>query len=90
MAVNYRAADARSRRKLRVVMVGSGAGFLNVFLRQFGYFVGLANAFPTLWRWFDNCLLFTLPLIPLSFAYAIARHQVIPISLIIRRGRVMF
>ncbi len=86
MAVNYRAADARSRRKLRVVMVGSGAGFLNVFLMQFGYFVGLANAFPTLWRWFDNCLLFTLPLIPLSFTYAIVRHQVIPISLIIRRG----
>jgi serine phosphatase RsbU (regulator of sigma subunit) len=86
MAVNYRAADTRSRRKLRVVMVGSGAGFLNVFLMQFGYFVGLAYAFPTLWRWFDNCLLFTLPLIPLSFAYAIARHQVIPISLIIRRG----
>jgi len=86
MAVNYRAAGARSRRKLRVVMVGSGAGFLNVFLMQFGYFVGLAYAFPTLWMWFDNCLLFTLPLIPLSFAYAIARHQVIPISLIIRRG----
>jgi serine phosphatase RsbU (regulator of sigma subunit) len=86
MAVNYRAAGDRSRRKLRVVMVGSGAGFLNVFLMQFGYFVGLAYAFPTLWRWFDNCLLFTLPLIPLSFAYAIARHQVIPISLIIRRG----
>jgi len=86
MAVNYRAAGVASRRKLRVMMVGSGAGFLNVFLMQFGYFVGLANAFPTLWRWFDNCLLFTLPLIPLSFTYAIARHQVIPISLIIRRG----
>jgi phosphoserine phosphatase RsbU/P len=28
----------------------------------------------------------TLPLIPLSFAYAIIRHRVIPISLIIRRG----
>src|SRR5215510_2065357 len=86
MAVNYRAAGAASRRKLRVVMVGSGAGFLNVFLMPFGYLVGLSNAFPTLWRWFDNCLLFTLPLIPLSFAYAIVRHQVIPISLIIRRG----
>jgi serine phosphatase RsbU (regulator of sigma subunit) len=86
MVVNYRAAGAASRRKLRVVMVGSGAGFLNVFLMQFGYLVGLAYAFPTLWRWFDTCLLFTLPLIPLSFAYAIARHQVIPISLIIRRG----
>jgi serine phosphatase RsbU (regulator of sigma subunit) len=86
MAVNYRAAGAASRRKLRVVMVGSGAGFLNVFLMPFGYLVGLSNALPTLWRWFDNCLLFTLPLIPLSFAYAIVRHQVIPISLIIRRG----
>src|SRR5262245_3515496 len=86
MAVNYRAAGAASRRKLRVVMVGSGAGFLNVFLMPFGYLVGLSNAFPTLWMWFDNCLLFTLPLIPLSFAYAIVRHQVIPISLIIRRG----
>src|SRR5215813_11725107 len=86
MAVNYRAAGAASRRKLRVVMVGSGAGFLNVFLMPFGYLVGLSNAFPTLWMWFDNCLLFTLPLIPLSFAYAIVRHQVIPVSLIIRRG----
>ena len=86
MAVNYRAAGAASRRKLRVVMVGSGAGFLNVFLMPFGYLVGLSDAFPTLWMWFDNCLLFTLPLIPLSFAYAIVRHQVIPISLIIRRG----
>src|SRR5262249_8692280 len=28
----------------------------------------------------------TLPLIPLSFAYAIVRHQVIPVSLIIRRS----
>jgi serine phosphatase RsbU (regulator of sigma subunit) len=86
MAVNYRAAGAASRRKLRVVMVGSGAGFLNVFLLPFGYLVGLSGAFPTLWMWFDNCLLFTLPLIPLSFAYAIVRHQVIPVSLIIRRG----
>jgi len=86
MAVNYRAAGAASRRKLRVVMVGSGAGFLNVFLWPFGYLVGLNNAFPTLWRLQDQCLLFTLPLIPLSFAYAIVRHQVIPISLIIRRG----
>jgi serine phosphatase RsbU (regulator of sigma subunit) len=86
MAVNYRAVGAASRRKLRVVMVGSGAGFLNIFLWPFGYLVGLNNAFPTLWRWFDFCLLFTLPLIPLSFAYAIVRHQVIPISLIIRRS----
>jgi serine phosphatase RsbU (regulator of sigma subunit) len=86
MAFNYRAAGAASRRKLRVAMVGSGVGFLNVLLMPFGYLVGLNNAFPTLWRWFDAGLLFTMPLIPLSFAYAIVRHRVIPISLIIRRG----
>ncbi|MGH9937943.1 MAG: hypothetical protein ACREAM_16985, partial [Blastocatellia bacterium] len=86
MAINYRAAGAASRRKLRVVMVGSGVGFLNVFLMPFGDFVGLNRAFPALWQWFDTGLLFTMPLIPLSFAYAIVRHQVIPISLIIRRG----
>src|SRR5262245_10738104 len=86
MAVNYRAAGAASRRRLRVAMVGSGVGFLNVFLIPFGLIVGLNAAFPTLWRWVDFCLLFTLPLIPLSFAYAIVRHKVIPISLIIRRG----
>jgi len=27
-----------------------------------------------------------LPLLPLSFAYAIVRHQVIPVRLLIRRG----
>jgi serine phosphatase RsbU (regulator of sigma subunit) len=86
MAINYSAAGAASRRKLRVVMVGSGVGFLNLFLWPFGILVGLNNAFPALWRWIDFSLLFTMPLIPLSFAYAIARHQVIPISLIIRRG----
>src|SRR5262245_16983519 len=86
MAVNYRAAGAESRRKLRLVVVGSGVGFLNLFLIPFGSLVGLNNAFPTLWRWADFCLLFTMPLIPLSFAYAIARHKVIHISLIIRRG----
>jgi sigma-B regulation protein RsbU (phosphoserine phosphatase) len=86
MAINYRAAGAESRRKLRVVMIGSGVGFLNLFLIPFGYLVGLNNAFPAFWRWADFCLLFTMPLIPLSFAYAIVRHRVIHISLIIRRG----
>src|SRR5262249_12268004 len=41
---------------------------------------------PALLSWLDTALFVTLPLIPLSFVYAIARHKVIPISLIIRRG----
>src|SRR5262249_21312238 len=51
MAVNYRAAGAASRRKLRGGVVGSRAGFLNVFLVPFGCFGGLSGAFPTFGRW---------------------------------------
>jgi serine phosphatase RsbU (regulator of sigma subunit) len=41
---------------------------------------------PGLWSWLGKTLYITLPLVPLSFVYAIARHKVIPVSLIIRRG----
>jgi sigma-B regulation protein RsbU (phosphoserine phosphatase) len=40
----------------------------------------------TIWHWLQYSTLFTLPLVPLSFIYAIVRHRVIPISLILRRG----
>ena len=42
--------------------------------------------FPNLDDWLGYAIYFTTPLIPISFAYAIIRHQVIPVSLIIRRG----
>jgi len=67
-----------------VVLVGSGAGFLNLVLLPLGQLMGLNS--PTLWRWLGAVLLFTVPLIPLSFSYAIIRHKAIPISLIVRRG----
>jgi serine phosphatase RsbU (regulator of sigma subunit) len=83
--VSYRVAGVVARRKLHVIVAGSGAGFFNLML-------------IILWERFFRTLLpdagdrimfglkFTLPLIPLSFAYAIIRHQVIPVSLIIRRS----
>lgn len=86
LAVNYRAASQTDRRRLRVVAAGSGAGFFNLFLMPLGEFFGLKNMFPTVWGFLDTSLVFTLPLVPLSFAYAIIRHQVIPVSLMIRRG----
>jgi serine phosphatase RsbU (regulator of sigma subunit) len=86
MAIGYRAASPVARRKLRVVLAGSGVGLLNIVLMPLGDLVELDRVLPTLWRWLDMGLLFTMPLIPLSFAYAIIRHQVIPIGLIIRRG----
>lgn len=86
LVLNYRAADQMARRRLRVVLAGSGVGFLNLLLMPLGDYVGLTAKFPTLWEIFDIALLFTLPLVPLSFAYAIIRHKVIPVSLLIRRG----
>jgi phosphoserine phosphatase RsbU/P len=86
LVLNYRAADHLARRRLRVVLAGSGVGFLNLLLMPLGDYVGLTAKFPALWEAFDTALLFTLPLIPLSFAYAIIRHKVIPVSLLIRRG----
>src|SRR5262249_20482423 len=83
--VSYRVAGVVARRKLHVIVAGSGAGFFNLLLiivwERF-----LQTRLPDAGDQIMVGLKFTLPLIPLSFAYAIIRHQVIPISLIIRRG----
>jgi serine phosphatase RsbU (regulator of sigma subunit) len=86
LIINYRAASPIARRRLHVVMAGSGAGFFNLFLVVMGGPTGLQPRIPTLWSWFSTTLFVTLPLVPLSFVYAIVRHKVIPVSLIIRRG----
>jgi len=85
LLVGYRAAGVTARRKLRVVVAGSGAGFLNLLL-LIVWETFFRRRFPQAGDWMEVTLKFTLPLIPLSFAYAIVRHQVIPVSLIIRRG----
>jgi len=86
LAINYRAASPIARRKLRVVMAGSGAGFFNLFLLVGLEVVKGRNRLGFLWTWLDRATFITFPLIPLSFVYAILRHKVIPVSLIIRRG----
>ncbi len=86
LAINYSAASISDRRRLRVVMAGSAAGFFTLFLLVMGNPTGLQARFTTLWSWFYQALYITFPLIPLSFVYAIVRHKVIPVSLIIRRG----
>lgn len=86
LLINYREAGLPSRRKMRVVVAGSIAGFLPIFL-----LVGVAFLFklprsnPVV-QWLGVGALFAFPLFPLSFAYAIVRHQVIPVRLILRRG----
>jgi len=86
LVLNYKAADVVDRRRLRVIMIGSGAGFFNLLLMPLGETFGLNRLLPRIWGILDVGLLFTLPLIPISFAYAIIRHRIIPVSLIIRRS----
>ncbi|MFY9572857.1 MAG: SpoIIE family protein phosphatase [Blastocatellia bacterium] len=87
LLVNYRQAGRASRRKMRVVVAGSIAGFLPMFV-TIGLYVlfDLQRTNPKLGQWLGFMALFAFPLFPLSFAYAIVRHQVIPVRLILRRG----
>jgi sigma-B regulation protein RsbU (phosphoserine phosphatase) len=87
LLINYRQAGRPSKRKMRVVVAGSLAGFLPIFL-----VVGLSIVFklplknPDLTRWLVSLAFLTFPLFPLSFAYSIIRHQVIPARIILRRS----
>jgi hypothetical protein len=85
LLIGYRAAGRAARRKLRFIVAGSGAGLLNLILLVFWENFFQAR-FPNGNDYLRPPLLLTLPLIPLSFAYAIWRHQVIPVSLMLRRG----
>ncbi|HKX31939.1 MAG TPA: SpoIIE family protein phosphatase [Blastocatellia bacterium] len=84
--LSYRTADVAGRRRLRVVMWGSLLGFGSLFLVIAMEFAKVQQSYPTVWNWLQLSTIFTLPLVPLSFAYAIVRHRVIPISLMIRRS----
>jgi phosphoserine phosphatase RsbU/P len=87
LVTSYVQASPASRRKLRVAVVGTVAGFLplllllaaNAAFEVQGLPVGLSRALSLL-------TLVSLPLVPLSFAYAILRHQVIPVRTLVRRG----
>ena len=87
LAVNYRRASLPSRRKVRVILVGTIAGFLPVFT-WFAVVMLFGNTRAGLWvyAWGLPVAVFPLVLIPPAYAYAILRHRVIPISLIVRRG----
>lgn len=87
LLINYRQATRASKRKMRVVVAGSLAGFLPIFL-TIGLFIlfDLRRSNIKLAQGLAVAALFAFPLFPLSFAYAIIRHQVIPVRLILRRG----
>jgi serine phosphatase RsbU (regulator of sigma subunit) len=84
--LSYRTADTMGRRRLRVVMWGSLIGFGSLFLVILMEATETDGKLEAVWDFLQYSTLFTLPLVPLSFVYAIVRHRVIPISLILRRG----
>jgi serine phosphatase RsbU (regulator of sigma subunit) len=81
LGVNYWRVDRLARRKMNVAVLGSLLGFIVLIL-----LVVAESVFRQIWFWFQIVGLIALPLIPASFAYAIVRHQVIPVGQILRRG----
>jgi hypothetical protein len=88
MVVQYRTADLVSKRKLRIVLAACLVGFgpASLYFGASDLWESAPGGVP---EWYRRLALFFISLqilIPFSFAYAIARHQVIPVSLIIRRS----
>src|SRR5215510_3649798 len=86
LILNYRAADANNKRRTRVAVAGSIVGALSLLIALGGSWFGLGRIFPRVLSLNRYLYPVTFPLIPLSFAYAIVRHKVIPVSLIISRS----
>jgi signal transduction histidine kinase/ActR/RegA family two-component response regulator len=87
LGLTYRRSGMRSRGKVRVVFTGSVAGCLpwlawNVLIAV----VGREGVSAWLFEWLLVCAWFPLLLLPAAFSYAIIRHQVIPVSLLLRRS----
>ena len=85
LGVNYHYSGEVARRKLRVAVAGWIVGALPVLtLMLLTVFRAPISADALLWiGLFSNVALLV---IPISFAYAVVRHQVIPVKLIIRRS----
>jgi serine phosphatase RsbU (regulator of sigma subunit) len=82
----YRLADKNARRKLQWIVAGCSLGILNIVIVIVLEIFGGGRRWKEAYAWLQLLTNFTLPLIPIAFAYAIIKHQVIPFSLIIRRG----
>lgn len=86
LLVNYDRASRLLRRKMRVVVAGSIGGLLPMLmLFALGLFFSERISESVL-LWLAVVAVSAFALFPLSFLYAIARYQVIPVRLILRRG----
>ena len=87
LIINYRHASLASRRKLRVIVAATIAGFLPAFIWfAITLLFGHTRVGMSMYSWSVSAVVGATLLVPPAYAYAILRHRVIPISLIIRRG----
>ena len=71
-----------ARRKSRVILWGTVAGILPIVVERLAEdFAGYRPAF-----WLDTALVFVVFLYPLSFAYAVVKHRVMELPLLLRRS----
>src|SRR5207245_7248045 len=76
------AVPSEARRKSRVILWGTIAGVLPIVLERVAMdFAGYRPSF-----WFDTALILVLSLYPLSFAYAVVKHRVMDIPVLLRRS----
>lgn len=76
------AVPPEARRKSRVILWGTVAGVSPIVLERLAEdFTGYRPSF-----WFDTALVLVLSLYPLSFAYAVVKHRVMDIPVLLRRS----
>ena len=76
------AVPAEARRKSRVILWGTVAGVLPIVLERMAVdFAGYRPSF-----WLDTVLVLVLFLYPLSFAYAVVKHRVMELPVLLRRS----
>src|SRR5271166_3677809 len=76
------AVPPEARRKSRVILWGTAAGVLPVVLGRAA--VDFAGYHPTFWL--DTALVLVVFLYPLSFAYAVVKHHVMELPMLLRRS----
>ena len=76
------AVPAEARRKSRVILWGTLVGVLPIVLERLA--VDLTGYRPSFWL--DTVLVLVLFLYPLSFAYAVVKHRVMDIPVLLRRS----
>lgn len=83
MLNTLRARSKDERRRMSLILAGTLAGLLPVSL--FLVSIGFMPRFTPPW-WLLALVVLTLAIFPLSFVYAVVKHRVLGIRLIVRRG----